>query len=30
LAPRHDLNNLFHGANTARQGHEGVRALNVP
>src|SRR5580698_8495075 len=27
LTPRHDLNNLFHGANTARQGHESVRAL---
>jgi hypothetical protein len=27
LVPRHDLNNLFHGANTARQDHESVRAL---
>src|SRR3984957_17516971 len=27
LTPRHDLNNLFHGADTARQGHESVRAL---
>src|SRR6202000_428645 len=27
VAPRHDLNNLFHGANTARPGHESVRAL---
>src|ERR1700727_3998916 len=27
LAPRHDLHNLFHGANTARQGDESIRAL---
>src|SRR6202012_3738420 len=27
LTPRHDLYNLFHGTNTARQGHESVRAL---